>query len=145
MRARGSALALLAVLLACCVSTGTASRSLRAARKGRHKPAEQLYDAGPAPIPTETVLVKCACPGGCSMLAEFILAVDRPRNKYTCHANDPVVIGEFCRTSNQMVDGKTWKFEVDSRHLLSLNGVAFDPAEASGFTVDGRAIPCHSL
>lgn len=28
------------------------------------------------------------------MLAEFILAVDRPRSKYTCHANDPVTVGE---------------------------------------------------
>lgn len=80
------------------------------------------------------------------MLAEFILAVDRPRNKYTCHANDPVVIGEFCRTSNEMAEkGRSWKFDVDSRHLLTLNGMAFDPTEASQFTVDGRAIPCNVL
>ncbi|KAI7838553.1 hypothetical protein COHA_007627 [Chlorella ohadii] len=146
MTARQSALAVLAVLLSCCASTSTAVRPPGSARSGRHRPAEQLHDAGPTPIPTQTVLVKCACPGGCSLLAEFILAVDRPRNKYTCHANDPVVIGEFCRTSNELTEGgKSWKFDVDSRHLLSINGMAFDPTETSQFIVDGVVIPCKAL
>lgn len=53
---------------------------------------------------------------------------------------------QFCRTSNEMAEkGRSWKFDVDSRHLLTLNGMAFDPTETSQFTVDGRAIPCNVL
>lgn len=52
---------------------------------------------------------------------------------------------QFCRTSNEMAANKSWKFDVDARHLLTLNGMAFDPTQDAMFKVDGSAIPCNVL
>lgn len=44
-----------------------------------------------------------------------------------------------------MAANKSWKFDVDARHLLTLNGMAFDPTQDAMFKVDGSAIPCNVL